>query len=116
MMAPYNLFRNSGKAGASALSVSRAAYGKMVQGVKALPEGSKVAMSKLGRYAALPAGLGIGIGGGSLVAGEGIRRGFGFDLSDPAGVKKAAGTLSGVAIFAAVVLLLVFVYFKVIKA
>lgn len=114
-MAPYNMFRHAGAAGVSALSVSRAAYGKMVQGVRALPEGSKVALSKLGRYAAIPAGLGIGVGAGSMVAGEGIRQGFGFDFSDPAGAKKAAGTLSGVAIFAAVVLLLVFVYLKVIK-
>ncbi len=114
-MAPYNLFRNAGAAGASALSVSRAAFGKMQAGVKALPEGAKVTMSKLGRYAAYPAGIGAGIGVGSLAAGEGIRRGFGFNLDDPAGVKKAAGTLSGVAIFAVVLLLLVFVYLKVIK-
>lgn len=114
-MSLYPLIRPLKAGGASALSVSRAAYGKMQAGLKALPEGAKVTMSKLGRYAAYPAGIGAGIGVGSLAAGEGIRRGFGFDLSDPGGVKKAAGTLSGVAIFAAVVLLLVFVYFKVVK-
>ncbi|MCQ1538589.1 hypothetical protein FTO68_06265 [Methanocalculus taiwanensis] len=114
-MSLYPLIRPLKAGGASALSISRAAFGKAAAGLKSLPEGAKVTMSKLGRYAAYPAGIGAGVGLGSLAAGEGIRAGFGFDLSDPAGVKKASGTITGVAIFAAVVLLLVFVYFKVIK-
>ncbi len=121
-MAPYNLFRNAAKTATvvkkgaiEGLGVSRAAYAKAAAGVKALPEGTKVAMSKLGRYAALPAGLGLGVGAGSIAAGEGIRRGFGVDFDDPAGVKKASQTMTGVIIFGAVVLVLVFVYLKVMK-
>lgn len=122
-MAPYNLFRTAGKSASlakkgaiEALGVSRAAYAKAAAGLKALPAGSKVAMSKLGRYAALPAGLGLGVGAGSIAAGEGIRRGFGIDWSDPAGAKKATGTLTGLVIFIVVVAVLVFVWFKVTKA
>ena len=123
-MAPYNLFRTAGKTATvakkgaiEALGVSRAAYAKAAAGVKALPQGAKVTMSKLGRNAALPAGLGIGVGAGSIAAGEGVRRGFGinFDPNDPIGAKKASQTMTGVIIFAAVVLVLLFVYMKVYK-
>ncbi len=114
-MSLYPLIRPLKAGGASALAVSRAAFGKAAAGLKALPEGAKVTMSKLGRYAAYPAGIGAGIGVGSIAAGAGIREGFGLNLDDPGGVKKAAGTLSGVAIFAVVVGILVFVYLKVIR-
>ncbi|WP_290623177.1 MULTISPECIES: hypothetical protein [unclassified Archaeoglobus] len=78
--------------------------------------GSKVARSKLAKYAAYPVAIGGGIGAGTYLAtrgiaegtkevGEGIRKGFGF--SD---VKKATQTLSGVAMLLILLLGGLFVY------
>lgn len=81
--------------------------------------GSKVARSKLAKYAAYPVAVGGGVGAGTYLAtkgiaegtkevGEGIRQGFGF--SD---VKRATQTLSGIAMLLILLLGGLYVYERV---
>lgn len=76
--------------------------------INSLAPGTKAAMTQIGKYAAYPAAVGAGVGVGAHVAGSGIKSGFGF--ATPA---AAAKTLSGVALFAGLILLALFAWMKV---